>query len=268
VTLNLVKHISYPIYYRPLNWMETFILHLGIIIKCPVCGRFSKIKNVKTDLLIREYCNCSNCNSKNRQRQIAYILTQRMGLSSLIELSEKSQAFIYNTEAHGVLHNILCKTKNYVCSEYLGSENKSGQVINGIRHEDLQALSFENDSFDVLISADVFEHVPNPYKAHKEVFRVLKSGGRHIFTVPFYQEKILDEKRAIINENNEIVFLKEPLYHSDPLSQKGILVYHVFSLEMLVRLAEIGFTTNLYLLNVPSAGIWGRNAVVFEALKK
>jgi SAM-dependent methyltransferase len=264
---DLFKYISYPIYYRPLTWIENIVLHSRIIIKCPVCGHFSIIKNIKTDLLIREYCNCIFCNSQNRQRQIAYILTRRLRVQSLKAMTKRSEVCIFNTETSGALHKTLAKTMNYVSSEYLGSKYKSGQIINGIRHEDLQNLSFNDSSFDFLISADVFEHVPDPYKAHKEVFRVLKPGGRHIFTVPFYQEQILDEKRAILNETNDTIFFKEPLYHNDPLNEKGVLVYNIFSLEMLVKLAEIGFTTNLYRLHIPSAGIWGRNAVVFEAIK-
>ena len=80
-------------------------------------------------------------------------------------------------------------------------------------------------------------------------------------------ENFRDEKRAIINDSGKVIHLMEPLYHLDPLSPQGILVYNIFSLEMLVKLAEIGFVTNLYALSVPSAGIWGRNAIVFEAIK-
>jgi SAM-dependent methyltransferase len=267
LTQNLDKHINYPIYYHPLTWKENLILHFRLILRCPVCGHFSVMRTIRTDLQIREYCNCIICGAQNRQRQIAYVLSKRMGFSSLMGLSKNSQVSIYNTESGGILHNILSRTKNYTCSEYFGPQYKSGEIVNGVRHEDLQQLSFENDSFDILISADVFEHIPDPYKAHTEIFRVLKPGGRHIFTVPFYQEQILDERRAIINEKNEVIHLKEPLYHCDPLSSKGILVYNIFSLEMLIKMAEIGFITNIYLLKVPSAGIWGKNAVVFEAIK-
>jgi SAM-dependent methyltransferase len=267
LTDDLTKHLQYPIYYHSLKWKENFILHLRIILKCPVCGHFSIMKNIRTDLQIREYCHCLICGSQNRQRQIAHILSKRMGVSSLAELPNKSKAMIYNTEASGALHNILSKTRNYACSEFFGNQYKSGQIVNGVRNEDLQHLSFDDNSIDILISADIFEHLPDPYQAHKEIFRVLKSGGRHIFTVPFYQEQFLDEKRAVIDENNEIIHLKKPLYHLDPLSPAGILVYNIFSLEMLTKMAAIGFKTNLFMLNVPSAGIWGRNAIVFEAIK-
>ncbi len=129
-------------------------------------------------------------------------------------------------------------------------------------------LSMNDGSIDLVISADVFEHIPDPYKAHKEVYRVLKTGGRHIFTVPFYQTEFRDEDRTMIDDNGNNVYLKEPLYHLDPVDPKGVLVYTIFSLEMLVKLQKIGFRTNMYLLNKPWHGIYGVNAVVFEAIKE
>ena len=94
----------------------------------------------------------------------------------MVELSNKLDIFIYNKESSGQLHNALCKANNYICSEYLGPEYERGQIVNSIRNEDLQHLSFNDDSFDIIISADVFEHIPNPYKAHEEIFRVLNIG--------------------------------------------------------------------------------------------
>jgi len=47
----------------------------------------------------------------------------------------------------------------------------------------------------------------------------------------------------------------------------GCLVYTTFGLEMLVKLAKIGFLPNYHLLYDPWKGILGYNALVFEARK-
>ena len=157
--------------------------------------------------------------------------------------------------------------KGYVCSEYFGDSYRSGDLVNDVLHQDLMDLSFGNESIDLVLSSDVFEHIPDPYKAHEEVYRVLKPGGRHIFTVPFYQTEFLDEERAIADMTGNTVFLLPPLHHEDPMRSKGVLVYKIFSLEMLVRLRRIGFRTMLYQLYKPLYGILGPNAIVFEAIK-
>src|SRR5215468_9835737 len=45
------------------------------------------------------------------------------------------------------------------------------------RQADIFALTFEDDSFDVVFSQTVHFHIPNPEKALAEIKRVLRSGG-------------------------------------------------------------------------------------------
>jgi hypothetical protein len=78
----------------------------------------------------------------------------------------------------------------------------------------------------------------------------------------------LDETRASQTPEGRNLFLKEPIYHHDPLRSEGTLVYHIFSLEMLCRLRRIGFRTNMYHLYRPWNGIFGAHGLVFEAIKE
>jgi hypothetical protein len=71
----------------------------------------------------------------------------------------------------------------------------------------------------------------------------------------------------VLRDDGTIEHLEEPIYHDDPLSADGVLVYTIFSYQMVVRLAEIGFTTRVYRLWEPWHGIVGPNAMVFEAIK-
>jgi len=129
-------------------------------------------------------------------------------------------------------------------------------------------LSFPDESFDVVISSDVFEHIPDPYRAHREVARVLKKGGRHVFTVPFDPRGYLDDVRARLDSAGAIELLSPAIYHHDPVSGKcDVLVYTIFGLEMLVRLRQLGLETTLYHVSAPWLGILGPNAIVFDAVK-
>lgn len=46
-------------------------------------------------------------------------------------------------------------------------------------------LPFQDGAFDVVISQEVFEHLPDPWAALAEVTRTLKPGGRLYLQVPF-----------------------------------------------------------------------------------
>lgn len=242
---------------------------------CLVCGRVGRFA-IEHDNL-RETARCSHCGAINRQRQIAYVicasLSEVLGrrVTSLRQLAacDGDRIVIYNTETAGPVHAALSKARQYLCSEYVGPEFSSGAVVNGVPHQDLMRLSYPDDSIDLVLSSDVFEHIPRPYLAHGEVYRVLRQGGRHIFTVPFYQTEFADETRAVVQEDGTPLFVKAPLYHHDPIRpNQGALVYTIFALEMLVKLDRIGFTTHLYRLHHPLLGLLGPNALVFEAVKR
>lgn len=51
-------------------------------------------------------------------------------------------------------------------------------------------LPFVDNSFDCVIASEIIEHVVNPVEFIKEVFRVVKKGGRLIITTP-YKEKLI-----------------------------------------------------------------------------
>jgi SAM-dependent methyltransferase len=244
-------------------------------IKCPVCGAYGFAAGFAAKPMnLRETGLCSRCGATNRQRQMAYMIRQAFAAvtgspkPSLNEVARLEGFVVYNTEAQGPVNDRLATMQGYLCSEYLGDAYKSGEVIDGIMHQDLTALSFPDESIDMVLSSDVLEHVPNPYRAHEEIRRVLRPGGSHIFTVPFHQHLFLDDVRARLDERGAPIHLKEPIYHGDPVRPtEGVLVYTIFSVEMLVRLRNLGFVTNLYRLHSARHGILGHNAIVFEAIR-
>jgi 2-polyprenyl-3-methyl-5-hydroxy-6-metoxy-1,4-benzoquinol methylase len=45
-------------------------------------------------------------------------------------------------------------------------------------------IPFPDNTFDIVVSSEVIEHVPDPYKAMQELYRVLKPGGTMVLTTP------------------------------------------------------------------------------------
>jgi SAM-dependent methyltransferase len=206
---------------------------------CPVCGTQSRFAGFTDNP--RESGRCFSCQSFNRQRQMAYLIRQQCGLPNDGSWHFSSGFVTYNTETTGALHLQLAELPGYVCSEYFGDQYASGEMVDGRRHEDLQALSFVDGSLDLVMPSDVMEHMPEPYAAHAEIFRVLKPGGRHIFTVPYSPLLAEDQVRAKIVDG-EIVYLEEKAFHGDPVRpEEGVLVWTIFGLNMLDRVRALGF---------------------------
>jgi SAM-dependent methyltransferase len=76
---------------------------------------------------------------------------------------------------------------------------------------DACSLSFKDNFFDLIVSFDVFEHIPNDKLAVKECYRVLKPGGKLIFSVPAFQslysahDKSLNHQRRYSKKNLKIL---------------------------------------------------------------
>lgn len=234
---------------------------------CPVCGRVTFA--ARFDENLRDSGACVSCGATNRQRQVAWALLKLLSHGPGGSLSKLStlKIRIFHAEAAGPIHEALVGNPSYCCSEFIGYDRLPGEAVEGTRHEDVQDLSFADNSFDLVITTDILEHVPDPYRAHREIFRALRMGGSHLFTVPFLHAEMLDQERCRVGADGEITHLLEPQYHHDPLRDGGALVYRLFAMEMLVRLAQIGFTTTMYDARSPRHGIYGNNAFVFVAQK-
>ncbi len=107
-----------------------------------------------------------------------------------------------------------------------------------MRCEDLMRLSFASESIDLVITSDIFEHIRHPYRAFGEVYRVLRQGGMHIFTVPGRWPMRESTCVRVDVSGEEDVLLVPPEYHYHDL------VYNNFGYDLLDRLDEMGFVTD------------------------
>ena len=172
---------------------------------------------------------------------------------------------LYSAEANGPLHVALADAPGYVCSEYWGEAHASGPRKR-YPPRGSGSLSFGDDTIDVVLTSDVLEHVADAYRAHGEIFRVLRPGGRHIFTVPFAGTD-KDDVRALRAEG-PIEYLAEPLYHGDPVRPGRAFLSGASSAPR----CSPGFKRSVspprgMRLREPRHGIIGGDALVFVARK-
>ncbi len=93
-----------------------------------------------------------------------------------------------------------------------------------MRCENIEALTFANESIDIHITQDVVEHIFNPNKAFKEIARTLKPGGLHIFTVPLTNKINPTKQRAKLLKNKQVFHIEPEFFHYNPMSNEPTLV--------------------------------------------
>ncbi len=86
-------------------------------------------------------------------------------------------------------------------------------------------LEFRDASFDGVVAATAIEQSPDPYTALREVFRVLKPGGRFRILFESYdqQDKGIAE-RVFLTENEDFLGFHYALRHNPPPWERNYLV--------------------------------------------
>lgn len=180
---------------------------------CTVCD--CQVWFRETGPWLRDQYLCSRCGSIPRNRAIIKVLNDHF--------PEWRDLLIHESSPGGPSSDkIRRECKHYIASQFF-SEVPRGQYKDGQRSEDLEALTFPDESFDLVITQDVFEHVLRPARAFAEIGRTLRPGGAHVYTVPYYRGK-KTVVRAEPNGVNGITHLVSPDYHGNPIDAAGSLV--------------------------------------------
>lgn len=156
---------------------------------------------------------------------------------------------VFEAQAEGPIHALLARSPGYVCSEYFPNVPR-GETYRGVRCEDLMALTFPSNLFDLVITQDVLEHVADPDAAFREIGRVLRPGGHHVFTVPVHPTRP-SQSRAQLSAAGTVEHLLPPVLHGDPVHSGGALVFTDFGVDLPDRLLRIGFATTVH-----TSGAW------------
>lgn len=209
----------------------------------------------------RERLACPVCGLNNRQRLIATLL---IGI-----LDARPTATVYFMEQVTPIFSLFSARypdAEVIGSEYLG-DYPSGTVIEGIRHENAEALSFADGTLDLIVSNDVFEHVADPRRGFAECARVLKPGGVILATFPFFPWVEASVMRARLTATG-IEHLHPPMYHGNPVSDDGALVFTDFAWDLIDVIRRAGFPEpRVELYRSVRAGHLGGLQMVFRLRK-
>jgi SAM-dependent methyltransferase len=266
------------------DWIDDRLLHSRHAFTFPgYCTACNQVTKMRVDWLFgggsnaissihpawTETAVCEECGLNSRMRALLDFLKTR---GAALDTTRVRKAYIAEqiTPFYQRMKKIL---PSLVGSEYLGSEHKSGDVVikwrefRRIRHEDMTALSFADGEFDLAMTLDVFEHIPNYRQAFAELWRVLSPGGRLVFTIPFFYDLETTRIRASIGSDGVIHHLP-PEIHGNPVGNNGSLCFQNFGWDILLDLQKAGFSDAMATMYWgPWQGHLGFPFFVFSALK-
>lgn len=239
-------------YIRP-NWARK----LDTNEKCSSCGLKSKMYfnpwvinrqtlndwgNTRTsdEYLMRESQFCKKCGAPYRVRRISETLVQQLCRSdhahlnqciSSGELNAYSILQLNEIGGAGSLQETLGKLPEVVTTIY-NPEFAFGDDLGGKSNQDMSNLTFESNTFDVVLHSEVLEHVMDFSKAHSESIRVLKPGGKLIFTIPVQLHNEKTFSRFCVDESEKLSFTSPKIWHGWAGGPFGLLPRRDDYLEM------------------------------------
>lgn len=205
----------------------------------------------------RERMVCPNCRCNSRQRFIIQKIFEAYEIGNKILIYEK------NTDFFRAVQREISTVEGF---EYAGKDH-AGE-IEGIYCEDICKLSYPDEEFDIIISNDIFGYTYDYQIAFSEAFRVLKPGGKLIFTVPFNANSLITERRVELCEGTVICVMDKWCHDNPVLGLEPLLINQVFGWDLLEVIKEVGFRDALGKVYYGlKEGYMGYLPIYFEAYK-
>jgi SAM-dependent methyltransferase len=162
-------------------------------------------------------------------------------LAKLPQAADIWNATIYAPEALTPFALVLRgRYARFVGSEYVETDENRRRLF-PIQFQDLSKLEFPAAAFEVVVSNEVFEHIPDLPRGLREIARVLKPGGVLLATFPFAYQSERTIVKAWFSQDGQLQYDGEAEYHGNPVDPKGSLVFQVPAWDVVDTCRGAGF---------------------------
>ena len=268
----VLKRLLVPLYNRGYTQARRAGLYADAVVRgrierCAVCGRRAPmlydrrvvpprlvqlwgLSPALAEAVARKESNaCGWCGAKLRARRLGEVLIRALppgGVDSVADWVRHAEARALRVaEINRIegLHEALERLPRLAFSDFIPGA-LPGSVVNGVRSEDLVQLSYPDAAFDVVLTSESLEHVPDLTAALREIRRILVPGGWHFFTVPLLPEVARTFARASARPDGTVEHHHPPIHH--PGGDAGYLVFTEFGADLPELLAREGFETRVH----------------------
>jgi len=209
---------------------------------CALCGKPGHF--ARDEQPSRESYPCPGCRASLRYQGQALVVLAHyarhgsMSIKMLVREREFRGLHVWEPGQYGPFRRYLKRLPNYQRSGFWPDVGR-GKRRDGVRCEDITETTFASEAFDLVLTSEVFEHVRKPVLGFREIHRILRAGGAHIFSIPVSAPVRPTTRSRVDTSGPDDVFLVEPEYHNTHL------VYNDFGLDLVDQLADVGFHTEI-----------------------
>jgi hypothetical protein len=231
---------------------------------CNICGRDhgfdlpadqGQIDNVGN---LRESLVCRGCGSISRDRALILAVAGMLGEQGPLTRWESGKdQRVLETSGYRGHPSFLAELFEYYNLPYAPPpDDDSQEPIDASAGADLQDLRFPAGYFDVIMTSDVLEHVPDGQRAIQEIARVLVPGGHLVLQVPYDHASERTFTR-VYRWHGRDVHLAPPEYHAE-----DTLVYRNHGRELLADVSAAGLAVAHLELDLPGLAITPQSVIV------
>ena len=230
----------------------TLLLHRRWVIAPKLVERWGLSPQLAAALAHKESDLCVWCGAKLRARRLARTLLDLYPVDAPARSAASLAAWIRDPDVRALavlevnvidgVHDYLSRLPRAVTTDF-DPAAAPGSVVQGVRNEDLSRLTFADASFDLVVTSETLEHVPDLERAVAEIRRVLRPDGRHVFTTPLLPGVPTTYRRASLGTGGVVTHLATEIRH--PGGDVGYLVYHEFGADLPAILNAAGFEVDV-----------------------
>ncbi len=231
---------------------------------CNICGDVGTIAvpedqaRVQDPATLRESLACRSCGSISRDRALILGLAGLLGeRAPLADWSPRPNSRVFETSGYRGHPRFMPELFDYFNLPFEPPpKGDSERPVDARAGADIQDLHFPDGFFDIVMTAEVLEHVAYEQRAISEIARVLAPGGHLILEVPYVHGWERTSVR-VHRWHGRDVYLAPPEYHAEQT-----LVYRIYGRDLLIDLAAAGLAVAHLVLEVPRLGISRQTVIV------